>query len=144
MRRAGRPGLLFDLVEGAFNGPLVMCFVLELLREIDGAILLVWDKATIHRTVELRDFLRRPDVARRLEVMPLPGYAPQLNPEELLNAHIKAQRLANHAPETLKDLLLVARHELRRARSRPRLLANILTSSRHGLLTREDLCQVVQ
>jgi len=141
--RTGRPRALFNLVEGAFTGPLVLCFLVELLGEIDGRILLVWDGATIHRTAETRDFLGRPDVAKRLKVMPLPPYAPELNPEELLNAHIKAQRLANHTPQTLADLRQAAQTELRRAARRPTLLKNILTSSRHGLLKKTDICQSV-
>jgi transposase len=130
-------------VEGAFTGPLVLCFLVKLLREIDGRILLVWDGAPIHRTAETRDFLRRPDVAARLAVMPLPPYAPELNPEELVNAHIKSQRLANHAPSTTVELRQAAMRELRRAAQRPTMLVNILTSSRHGLLRAEDLSKAV-
>ena len=141
--RAGRPRMLFDLVEGAFTGPLVLCFLVDLPREINGPILLVWDNTTIHRTAEIKVFLLRPDVAARLEVLPLPGYAPQLNPEELVNAHIKAQRMANHAPETLEDLRRAAQAELRRAARRTTMLKNILTSSKHGLLNKKDIGQPI-
>lgn len=138
-RKGRRPRLLFDIVDGAFNGALVLCFLVRLLAQIDGRVLLVWDGAPIHRTAETRDFLRRPDVAARLSVMPLPPYSPELNPEELVNAHIKAQRLANHAPATAAQLREAAIGELRRAARRPRLLSNILASSRHGLLRNTDL-----
>ncbi|MCC6547957.1 hypothetical protein IT570_12395, partial [Candidatus Sumerlaeota bacterium] len=67
----------------------------------------------------------------------------ELNPEELLNAHVKAQRLANHTPRTAEELHEAATRELRRAATRPRLLANILTSKRHGLLSDSDLRKAV-
>ena len=136
-----QPGLYFEIIEGAFKGPRVLCFLVDLLTEITGDILLVWDNAAIHKTGEIKDFLARPDVAGRLEVMPLPSYAPKLNPEELINAHIKAQRLASFAPETAGELRKTAGKELRRAACKSNLLTNILASSKHGLLDRKNLCQ---
>lgn len=136
-----QPALHFEMIEGAFKGPRVLCFVVDLLKEIAGNLLLVWDNGSIHKTGEINDFLARPDVAGRLEVIALPPYAPKLNPEELINSYIKAQRLANFVPETTAKLKRTAKAELRRAARSPRLLANILTSSRHGLLDKKDMCK---
>lgn len=133
------PGLYFEIIHGAFNGPRVLCFLVDILKELPGKILLVWDNASIHRTAEIKGFLRRPDVTKRLEVMALPPYAPELNPEELINAYIKAKRLAGFAPKTTDELKETAEMELSRAADQTVLLSNILTSSKHGLLDKKDL-----
>jgi len=57
-----QPALYFEIIEGAFKGPRVLCFLVDLLTEITGDILLVWDNAAIHKTGEIKDFLARPDV----------------------------------------------------------------------------------
>lgn len=137
-----KPKLFFEIVEGTFDGPRVLCFLVDILKATAGDnLLLVWDNCSIHRTVEIKNFLARPEVAKRIEVMPLPPYAPELNPEELINANLKAQRLANYAPETTVELRETARKELTRCRRNRKQLLNFLASSKHGLLDRVDLCQ---
>jgi hypothetical protein len=52
-----------------------------LLRKIRGKIVVIWDGSPIHRGHEIKDFLSR-GAAKRLHLEQLPGYAPDLNPDE--------------------------------------------------------------
>ena len=65
---------------------------------------LLWDRGSIHRRREVRDFLA---AHPRLHVHYFPAYAPELNPAEYVwNRTDRA--LANSAPEDLAEL----RHHL--------------------------------
>jgi transposase len=134
--------MLFSLKEGACTGDDSAAFVKKLLRAVEGRILLVWDNVAIHKGPAMRALLARPQVRARLEILPLPPYAPELNPEELLNAQLKCRRLANRSPDALAALERSARGSLL-AKSRDRKgIEALLTPKRHGLLTAKDLVKL--
>lgn len=56
-------------------------FLKHLLRKITGKLLIVWDGSPIHRGKAVKEFLAS-GAARRLQLERLPGYAPELNPDE--------------------------------------------------------------
>lgn len=134
--------LLFSLCKGSCRGADAAAFIEKLLRSIPGRILVVWDNAPIHRSPEVRALLARPEVRRRLEILPLPPYAPELNPEELLNAELKCQRLVNRSPATLEELERMARGNLLAMARNAGGIEAILTSKRHGLLSAQDIVKL--
>ena len=52
-----------------------------LLRKLSGKIIVIWDGLLIHRGHEIKAFLKR-GAAKRLHLEQLPGYEPDLNPDE--------------------------------------------------------------
>lgn len=75
-------GRLFTHIqEQAFTGETVVVFLRQLLRQIAGTLLVVWDGATIHRSQTVKDFLAV-GATKRLQLERLPAYAPDLNPAE--------------------------------------------------------------
>src|SRR5262245_58185287 len=107
----------------AYNGQAVVAFLRVLLRKIPGNILLIWDGSPIHRAQPIKDFLRR-GAARRLWLEQLPGYAPDLNPDEGIWNYLKRVELANLCCPDLDTLQL----ELIRARERLRHKRHIIRS----------------
>jgi transposase len=86
----------------------VVDFLRDLLHHLDGRIIVVWDRLQAHRSKFLRKWLQR---CRRLHLEYLPGYAPELNPNEYGWAYIKRNPLANYCPhdaEQLHEKVLVA------------------------------------
>ena len=59
----------------------VIEFLKQLLAEIPGQLLVIWDGAPIHRSRAVREYLAQ-GAARRIQLEQLPGYAPELNPDE--------------------------------------------------------------
>jgi transposase len=75
-------GRLFMQVRPAsYDAAAVVGFLRVLLRKLSGKIVVVWDGSPIHRGHEVKDFLKR-GAAKRLHLEQLPGYAPDLNPDE--------------------------------------------------------------
>lgn len=99
----------------AFKGPDVVRFLKHLLRRIAGKLLVVWDCSPIHRARAVKEFLEG-GAASRLKLERLPGYAPELNPDEGIWKHLKYVELKNVCCRNLSEL----RRELRKAKKRLR------------------------
>jgi len=117
--------LYLQTLPRAFNGLDVRAFVRWLLRHLRGAVVLLWDRGTIHRRREVQVFIL---VHPRLHQAFFPAYAPELNPAE----HVWTQtdrRLANSAPPDLEALRGRLRNAIRRLRGSQRLLWSCITAS---------------
>ena len=101
----------------AFDAVAVTEFLRHLLRAVVGPVLVIWDGAPIHRSQIVKAFLQA-QATGRLELEPLPGYAPDLNPLDCGVWHwLKDVALANVCATDLaglKEELRVAIAGLRR------------------------------
>jgi transposase len=99
----------------AFKGDDVVRFLKHLMRQIPGKLLIIWDGSPIHRGRAIKDFLAS-GAAGRVQLEQLPGYAPDLNPDEGVWKHLKCVELKNLCCESLAELKI----ELRKAKERLR------------------------
>jgi transposase len=113
--------LIMQTQDHSYKGPDVVRFLQLLTREIAGNLLVIWDGASIHRCQEVKDYLRKGG-AKRVHLEQLPGYAPELNPQEGVWNLLKRVELKNVC---CLDLPHVQR-ELRRAKERLRHRKSIL------------------
>jgi transposase len=67
--------------ERSFKSQDVVRFLRHLLGEIPGKLLVIWDGSPIHRGRAVKNFLAS-GASSRLKLEQLPGYAPDLNPDE--------------------------------------------------------------
>jgi transposase len=107
--------LLLHVQEQPYKSPDIVRFLKHLLRHIPGKLLVLWDGAPIHRGQPVKDFLARGG-ARRIRLEQLPGYAPDLNPDEGIWTYLKHVELGNVCCQTLAHL----RRQLRLATARLR------------------------
>jgi transposase len=98
---AGR--LFTHIQDEAFTGETIVAFLRQLLRQVPGKLLVVWDGATIHRCQAVKDFLAH-GAAARVHLERLPGYAPELNPDEGVWNLLKRLELKNRCCQTLDEL----------------------------------------
>jgi transposase len=101
--------------ERAFKGEDAVRFLKHLMRQIPGKLLVVWDGSPIHRGQAVKDFLAS-EASQRLQLEQLPGYAPDLNPDEGIWKHLKYVELKNLCCQSLSELKV----ELRKAKERLR------------------------
>ena len=87
----------------------------------DGT-LVVWDGSPIHRGRAVKEFLAS-GAASRLKLEQLPGYAPDLNPEEGIWKHLKCVELKNLCCQSLSELKV----ELRKAKERLRHKRDVIS-----------------
>ena len=101
-----------------YDSAAVVGFLRVLLRKIPGKVLVIWDGSPIHRGQAIKDFLKR-GAAKRLHLERLPGYAPDLNPDEGIWSYLKRVELGNtccHDLDELQIALIRARERLRHKR----------------------------
>ena len=111
-----RDGRLFLQVRtDNYDGEAVVGFLRVLMRKIAGKILLIWDGSPIPHGPAVKDFLAA-GAANRLHLERLPGYAPDLHPDEGIWNYWKRVELGNVCATDLADL----RHRVRRAAVRVR------------------------
>lgn len=115
--------LFLQVRRTAYDAQAVVAFLRVLLRKISGKVLIIWDGSPIHRAQPIKDFLKR-GAARRLWLEQLPGYAPDLNPDEGIWNYLKRVELANLCAPNLDSLLA----DLIRARERLRHKRPIIRS----------------
>jgi len=115
--------LVMQVREAACDAVGVVGFLRVLLRKIRGKLLVIWDGAPIHKGQPIKDYLAR-GAARRLHLQRLPGYAPDLNPDEGIWNYLKRIELKNCCCADLAELYL----ELRRAKERLRHKRHIIRS----------------
>ncbi len=113
--------LLMMEQEGAFKGQDVVRFLKHALRQIPGKLLVIWDGSPIHRSKVVKEFLGE-GASARLRLERLPGYAPELNPDEGIWKHLKRVELKNVCCRSLSEL----RSELRKAKERLRHKMHII------------------
>lgn len=111
----------FRLFPGAIKGPQVIEFLRALKAHIKHKLLVIWDGLSAHRSRLVRSYLEALNGA--IQVEPLPGYAPELNPTEYVWGYLKQHELANFCPANLYELSSFARNRLKSMQRRPTLVA---------------------
>jgi transposase len=119
------PGLYFQLLpdEENFHGEEVVAFLRQLKQHLPR-MTLVWDRSQIHsRSRAVKGFLAaNPSVAAE----DLPGYAPELNPDELVWCWTKYGRLSNYAAPGVGELRRSVEAELGYLRDHPYALLDFI------------------
>jgi transposase len=111
---ASGAAMVFDIRPGAYNTESLIGFLEDFHHHFAGEkVTLIWDGLPSHRSKAMKTWIARQRCW--LVVEPLPAYAPDLNPVELLWGNVKGVELANLCPETIEDARVVAESALRRA-----------------------------
>ena len=117
--------------EGSINSNKLIEALDHLRRHIAGKIILIWDRARIHRSKITKAYLEKhPEIL----IEELPAYAPELNPEEYCHGNVK-QALKNAQPTCKQDMCSLLDRGFARLRRRPDLLLSFFHAA--GLSVRK-------
>lgn len=130
--------LLLQVRERAFRSPDVVAFLRHLLRQIPGPLLIIWDGAPIHRAQPVKDFLAQ-GAAARLQLEHLPGYAPELNPDEGIWHYLKHVELRNLCCTDLAELRLELGFAVKRLRHKRHVLRGCIAECGYIDLSRPKI-----
>lgn len=110
----------FDLFEGRMNSETFIEFLTKLLHDIPGPIFLVVDGAGYHHSAATRKFVESTD--GRLRLFQLPGYSPQLNPDEWVWNNVKNTQAGRKPILRKSDLVEIAHQALARLKNTPSII----------------------
>ena len=112
--------LITQVRASTFDGAAIVGFLRHVLRQVPGKIVLVWDGARIHHSAAVKAFLKA-GAARRLRLIRLPAYAPELNPDEGVWRWLK-RHLGNLCCPDMVELRYELGLAIQRLRSRPQVI----------------------
>ena len=87
--------LRWMVLDGAIKAPVLLRFLARLVRDAHQKVFLILDRLPVHRSAKLRAWLAGREA--EIEVFHLPGYSPELNPDEGVNGDLK-QAVTRKAP----------------------------------------------
>lgn len=112
-----RGKLAFMVFSGRFTQTVFVGFLRRLLRHARRPLFLILDSHPVHVGAHTKQWVTRH--RRRLRLFFLPGYSPELNPDELLNQDVKTNAVGRQRPRTAPELVGNVRRFLRSTQRRP-------------------------
>lgn len=116
---SNRGDLQFMIYEGALNAALFLKFLKRLIAKAPRKIFLVLDNLKVHKAHIVQKWLEKEEIKQKIELVFLPSYAPDLNPDELLNNDLKQQLNNNPRPGDKIQLTSNVRSVLRSIQKQP-------------------------
>lgn len=109
--------LRFSTFEGTLNAEKFIEFCTRLMHDAPGPVYLVLDGHPAHRVAATKKFVAATE--GRLTLFFLPGYSPELNPDEWVWKSVKHDRVGRAGITTAADLKAKATGALRRLQRLP-------------------------
>jgi transposase len=117
--------------DGSIKSEQIIEALRHLRRQVPGKIILIWDRARIHTSKKVRNYLSDHS---EIDVQLLPAYSPELNPEEYCHGNVK-HALKNARPFHKTEMRFMLDRGFARLRKRPDLLLSFFHAA--GLSVRK-------
>jgi len=117
---SAKGALRFAVYEGNATAATFIDFCKRLLHDAAGPVYLIADGHPAHRATATKEFAASTE--GRLRLIYLPGYSPELNPDEWVWKNVKQDRIGKTGVTSKQDLKSKAIGALRRLQKRPGLV----------------------
>jgi transposase len=101
----------WQIYEGHMNSARFLEFLKDLIRDVKGKIFLIVDNVSYHKSAETKAWVKKHE--NRIELFYLPGYSPDLNPDEWVWKNVKNDNVARVVPDRPGQLFEIAEKALR-------------------------------
>jgi transposase len=115
-----RGRLRFMIFKNRFTTEVFLEFLRRLIRQAGRKAFLVVDGHPVHRSARVRRFVAENSKRIRLEF--LPGYSPEINPDEYLDQDVKSNVVGRRRPPTQEAMVAGVRSYLRAKQKQPRIV----------------------
>jgi len=94
--------ICFKVIEGSVYAPDVIDYLQQLVKHLDGFIVVLWDGLSAHRASCVKEF--EEIFKEKIAIFRLPAYSPDFNPMEWFWAYVKWDRMRGFCPMSLFEL----------------------------------------
>lgn len=115
-----RGALTFMVFKQRFVAAVFIQFLRRLIQQANRRVVLILDRHPVHRSRKVQRWLA--EHADQIRVFYLPGYSPELNPDEMLNNDVKANALGSRRPHNQDELMQNIRGYLRHRKNKPEVV----------------------
>ena len=127
-------GLLrFSTFTGSLTADKFIDFCKRLMADTDGPVFLVVDGHPVHRSKKVKSFVEDTDGGLRL--FQLPGYSPQLNPDEWVWKNVKHDRVGRSGISGPDQFKALAVNALRRLQAMPHIVRGFFADPNLAYIT---------
>lgn len=112
--------LNFMVFKGRFIGKVFLEFLRRLVRQSKRRVFLIVDRHPVHRAKKVKQWLE--EHGEQIRLFYLPGYSPELNPDELLNQDVKSNTIRKNRPSQQDELVKNLRSYLRKRQMQPHIV----------------------
>lgn len=95
--------LNFMVFKERFEAEVFLEFLRRLMRQSSRKVFLIVDRHPLHRSRMVKNWLA--ENAQRIRLFFLPGYSPELNPDEMLNQDVKSNAVGRKRAANLEEML---------------------------------------
>lgn len=117
-----RGQLAFMVFKERFTAAVCIRFLRRLVRHAHGKVFLILDRHPVHRSGKVKQWLAANK--DKIALFLLPGYSPELNPDELLNQDVKSNALGRRRPANQVEMVAGLRSYLYSTQRQPRIVRN--------------------
>ena len=112
--------LTFMVFQERFTRTVFLRFLGRLVRQSEKKVYLIVDGHPVHLSKAVRDWVDQN--RERISLYQLPGYSPDLNPDELLNNDVKSNALGRQRPADREEIVAGVRGYLRPRQKTPEMV----------------------
>jgi len=115
-----RGRLAFMVFKKRFTADVMIGFVRRLIRHSPQKVCLIVDGHPVHRSGKVKRWLEKH--CKHIRLFLLPGYSPELNPDELLNQDVKSNALGRQRPKDQHEMIDQVRSYLWSTQHQPEIV----------------------
>jgi len=94
-----RGHLNFMVFKSRFRSPVFLEFIKRLLKQSEKKVYLIIDGHPVHRSKKIKEWVKQN--SKKIKMFFLPGYSPELNPDEILNQDVKSNSVGRRRAKNL-------------------------------------------
>jgi transposase len=112
--------LNFMVFKSRFDNHIFLDFVKRMIRQIKRKVFLIVDGHPVHHATKVKEWIE--SHASQIRLFFLPGYSPELNPDEMLNQDVKRNAVGRRRAKNQPELITNTRSYLRSRQRQPHIV----------------------
>ena len=115
-----RGHLNFMVFKSRFDSNVFFVFLKRMVRQIKRKVFLIIDGHPVHHATKIKNWIQKH--TDQIRLFYLPGYSPQLNPDEMLNQDVKSNAVGRRRAKNQPELVANTRNYLRSRQRQPHVV----------------------
>jgi len=115
-----RGHLNFMIFKSRFDNVVFLAFLRRMVRQTKRKTYLIVDGHPVHHAIKVKNWIQAH--ADQIRLIHLPGYSPELNPDEMLNQDVKSNAVGRRRAKNQTELIANTRGYLRSRQRQPHIV----------------------
>jgi transposase len=112
--------LNFMVFKSHFDAVVFLGFLKRMVRQIKRKVFLIIDGHPLHHATKIKNWIQ--EHTDQIRLFFLPGYSPELNPDEMLNQDVKSNAVGRRRAKNQQELVANTRSYLRSRQRQPHIV----------------------